>query len=434
MRELSGEFLHAEITRMGSIVVQTWIYHPSGVLLHAPGDVLSAEHAAAFAPSVLDRVLLQEVTEDRKTVHAGLGVVLLPLAEAKAEDVLAGEVSAGRARYKAGTPLEPAVLEALAKEKVPAVAVCRGATAASLKWARTYLEALPAIPIKMIRPDPAAAVATTYAWSLLTPRAKVMAVFPEDMARLRIVNGVVAAGHEVIEVKAFAEALAVAKAQRPDIVLVPPEGAIQVCEDLRGKSETLRSIVICVTGDPAKLAAVAPKAIEAGANDILPQPASPGVLADRVRSWLRLQNKVVALVPSVLKERRMTERRPASMTIRLSDPKGSKALPVTTATLLEFSDGGLRLEYGLLEPPDPGHYFPDAVHPGHALYAYAKDNRLGRDVHVTLEGRDVPQFESLGRFTHITLQPGSERVGLAFTKARPGVAERVTTILRKPMG
>jgi DNA-binding response OmpR family regulator len=434
MRELSGEFLHAEITRMGSIVVQTWIYHPSGVLLHAPGDVLTAEHAAAFAPSVLDRVLLQEVTEDRKSVHDGLGVVQVPLQEAKADDVLAGELVVGRARYKAATALEPAVVEALAREKVASVHVCRKGTAASLKWARTYLEALPATPVKMIRPDPAAAAATTCAWSLLTPRAKVMAVFPDDMARLRIVNGVVAAGHEVIEVKAFAEALAAAKAQRPDIVLVPPEGAIQVCDDLRKRSETLRSMVICVTGEPAKLAPVASKAIEAGANDILPQPTTPGVLADLVRGWLRLQNKVVALAPSVARERRLTERRRAAMTIRLADPKGSKTLPVTTATLLEFSDGGVRLEYGLLEPPDPGHYFPHSVHPLHALYAYAKDNRMGRDVLITLEGKDVPQFESLGRFTHITLQPGSERVGLTFYKARPGVAERVTTIQRKPMG
>lgn len=418
---------------MGSIVVQTWIYHPSGILLHAPGDVLTAEHAAAFAPSVLDRVLLQEVTEERKAIRDGLGVALVSLGAVKAEDILAEEVTAGRVRLKAGTALDAAVVESLTKEKVLSVPVCRGATPASIKWARTYLEAVPQAPVKMIRPDPLAAAATTSAWALLTPRAKVMAVFPDDMARLRIVNAVVAAGHEVIEVKAFGDALAAAKAQRPDAVLVPPEGAIQICDDLRRKGETLRSIVICVTGDAAKLATIGPKAIEAGANDVLQQPATPGLLADRIRCWMRLRNKVVAVPPSVAKDRRQAERRAAAMTLRLADSGGGKS-PVTTATLLEFSDGGLRLEYGLLEPPDPGHYRPHGVHPGHALFAYAKENKLGRDIIFTLTGKDVPTFESRGRFTHILLQPGSERVGVCFLKAHPGAAERVTTIQRKPMG
>ena len=100
--------------------------------------------------------------------------------------------------------------------------------------------------------------------------------------------------------------------------------------------------------------------------------------------------------------------------------------------LIEFSDGGLRLEYGLLEPPDPGSYRPHGVHPNHSLYAYAKDNRMGRDVLVSLTGTNVPAFESLARFAHITLQPGAERVGVVFKKAQPGAAERVTTIQRRP--
>lgn len=432
MREISGEFLHGEITRLGSMVAQTWIYHPSGVLLHSPGDVLTVEHAAQFAPAVLDRVFLLEASEDRKAAAASLGVVSSPLSGVTADDALGEEISAGRNRWKAGTALEPAVVEAMTKERIASVAVCRKAEPAALKWARTYLEAIPAAPAKMIRPDPIATALTTSAWSLLTPRAKVMAVFPDDMARLRIVNALVAAGHEVVEVKNWAEALTAAQTQRPDSVLVPPEGAVQVCQDLRG-GKTLRTIVICVAGDPAKLAGVAPKAIEAGANDVLPLPVTPGQLADRVRSWMRLRNRIVGLAPSIVKERRRSERSNATMTIRLSDPATSRALPVTSATLLEFSDGGLKLEYGLLEPPDPGHYRPHTVHPAHPLWQYAKDNPMGRDFVVHLTGKNVPAFESHARFAHTTLVTGSERVGVAFVKKQDGAAARVTTIMRKPM-
>lgn len=433
MREVSGEFLHSEITRLSSVVVQTWVYHPSGVLLHAPGDVLTAEHAAAFAPSVLDRVLLLEVAEDRKAALAALGVATLPLADLTPDDALADEIVApgGRVRFKPGTVLEPSVVEAMAREKIASAPVCRGSTPAALKWARTYLEAVPAIAPKMIRPDPAGAAATTCAWSLLTPRAKVLAVFPDDMARLRIVNGLVAAGHEVVEVKSFGDALNASKTQRPDAVLVPPEGAIQVCQDLRKKGETLRSIVICVAGEPAKLAGVSSRAIEAGANDVLSMPVTPGLLADRVRGWMRLRNKIVGLTPSIAKERRTSERRSAAMTLRISDPGTSRPLPVTSATLLEFSDGGLKLEYGLLEPPDPGHYRPHTVHPAHPLWSYAKDNPMARDFLVQLTGKGVPSFESHARFSHITLVTGSERVGVAFVKRQEGAAARVTT-LRKP--
>jgi hypothetical protein len=435
MREQSGASLQAEITRLGSVVAQTWIYHPSGVLLHSPGDVLGAEHAAAFEKAELERVFLAEVLEDRKAASDALGIVSSPLDGLSGMDALAEDVVApsGRVRFKAGTALEPEVVEAMRKEKIASAPLCRGATLASLKAARTYLETAPAAPPKMARPDPASAAQTTCAWSLLTPRAKILAVFPEDMARLRIVNALLAAGHEAIEVKAFSDVLLATKSQRPDAVMVPPEGALAVCDVLRKKGETARSIVICLAGEPASLAGLTPKVIGAGANDVLPLPTTPALLADRVRAWLRLRNKCVSLAPSIAKERRRSERRGATMTLRLSDPTTGRPLPVASATLLDFSDGGLRLEYGLLEPPDPGNYRPHAVHPRHPLYTYAKENALGRDFLLQLTGKDTPAFESHGRFTHLTLVTGSERVGVAFVRRQEGAAARVTTILRKPL-
>ncbi|HYF01675.1 MAG TPA: response regulator [Planctomycetota bacterium] len=435
MREISGETLYAEIIRLGAVVVQTWIHHPSGVLLHAPGDVLTPEHAAQFAPAVLDRVLILEATEDRKAALASLGVVNTPLHGVSADDALAEEIvpPGGRTRYKAGTAMEASVVEAMTKDRITSVPVCRGASLAALKWARTYLDAIPQAPLKMVRPDPAGAAAVTCAWSLLTPRARVMVVTPDDATRLRIVNGILAAGHDVIEVKTYSDALTAAKSQRPDAVIVPPDGAIQVCGELRKKGETLRSIVICLAGEPAKLAGVSLKVIEAGANDILPLPATAAIFADRVRSWMRLRNKVVGLKPSIAKERRRAQRAPAAMTLRISDPGTTRPLPVTSATLLEFSDGGLRLEYGLLEPPDPGNYRPHTVHSKHPLWMYAKDNPMGRDFLVSLTGKGVPAFESHGRFTHITLVTGSEHCGVAFVKHQTGAAARVTTITRKPL-
>jgi hypothetical protein len=175
-----------------------------------------------------------------------------------ADDALAEEIvpPGARTRYKAGTAMEPAVVEAMGKDKIPSVPVCRGASPPALKWARTYLETIPQAPIKMVRPDPAAAAAQTCAWSLMTPRARVMAVLPDDVLRLRVVNGLLAAGHEVTEVKTFSDALTAARGQRPDAVIVPPDGALMVIPELRKRGEALRTMVICLAGDPAQLAGV----------------------------------------------------------------------------------------------------------------------------------------------------------------------------------
>jgi hypothetical protein len=143
---------------------------------------------------------------------------------------------------------------------------------------------------------------------------------------------------------------------------------------------------------------------------------------------MRLRNKIVALPPSVAKERRREARNKAAMTLRISDPGATRPLPVTSATMLEFSEGGLRLEYGLLEPPDPGHYRPHTVHPMHALWPYAKDNPAGRDFIVSVSGAGQ-SFESRARFTHITMMMGSEHVGVVFVKP----AKSVSTIIRKPL-
>ena len=146
MRQVSGEFLHSEIGRLGSVVLQTWAYHPSGILLHSPGDVLTIEHSAVFEKAVLDTLYLVEAGEDRKVVLGKAGVVQVPIDAVTPEDVLAEDLMppGARNRYRAGTTLEAAVVENLKKDRVGAVAVCRGATAASIKWAKTYLDLAPA--------------------------------------------------------------------------------------------------------------------------------------------------------------------------------------------------------------------------------------------------------------------------------------------------
>jgi DNA-binding response OmpR family regulator len=430
MRQISGELLHTEITRLGTVVVQTWIYHASGVLLHAPGDILTPEHAAVFEKALLDRVFLVEAGEDRKAALARAGVAVQPLNGVSADDALSEEVvaSGGRVRFGPGTMLEPSVVEALTRERVASVPVSRGADAAALKWARTYLELAPPQAPKAARPDPAAAAAATSAWALLAPRAKVLAVLPDDMLRLRVVNALLAAGHEVAETRHFSEVLQVIKAQRPDIVLVATDGAVEVCTTVRQKAEGLKMVVVVPCGDAAKVAAVAPRATELGANDLLTLPVSPGVLADKVRGWLRLRNKEASLPLSIAKERRESERRKAAMTLRLSDPAGHR-LSVTSATLLDISDGGVRLEYGLLEPPDPGAYKPGGVHPTHPLFPYAKENPAARNLLAAIEGPGVA-LEAYAKVAHLSLVTGSERVGLAFTQKQSGAAARVTTIRR----
>ncbi len=434
MRQISGELLHQEITRLGSVVVQTWVYHASGILLHAPGDVLTAEHAAVFEKAVLDRVFLVEAGEDRHAALAAGGVVTIPLTGVAPGDVLAEELVAPRSRlrWKPGIALEPALIEELTKEGVASVPVCRGAAPAAIKWARTYLELAPAAPPKAVRPDPTAAAATACAWGLLTPRAKVLVIIPDDMARLRVVNALLATGHEVSESKLFSEVLGLLKAQRSDVVLFDVEGALEVCTALRKEKEARRAVVLALCGDPAKLIAVGPKAMELGTNDLLPLPVSPGLLADRVRAWLRMRNKTSSLPLSIAKERRASERRKSTLTIRLSDPGSEVSMAVTSGALLEISDGGLKMEYGLLEAPDPGAYRLNGVHPRHPLYAYTRDNPAGRNLQVSLSGGGAPAFESLARVIHLNLALGAERVGLVLVKKQDVAAARASTMHRKP--
>lgn len=431
MREIRRETLQAEISRLGTLVVQAWLYHPCGVLLHGPGDSLNAERVAALEAAEVASVMAAEPLEERSRVLAALGVVVSPIEGVSRMDAVAEDVVAGsRVLVKAGTSLEPELVAALAREKIANVPVCATATLTAVAQARRYLDALP-VTAKAIRPEPAGAIPTSFAWSLLTPRAKVILVIPDDMVRLRLLNGFVAAGHEAVAASDGDIAEVVSK-ERPDAVLTSPETALRVCGALRKKGEIARSMAIAIAADSAKIGGLTLKALEAGANDVVPLPATPAQLADRARSWLRLRNKIVGLPPVVAKERRKSERSLTSMTLRLSDPASGRALPVASATLLDFSDGGLRLEYGLLEPPDPGQYRPHAVHPKHALFAYAKDNPMGRDFLIELTGKGVPPFEAHGRFTHVSLVTGSERAGVAFIRRQDGAAERVTTIYRKP--
>src|SRR5688572_27452327 len=92
MKEVTTDFIRLEITRLGAVVIETGLFHPSGVKLHSAGEVLTLAHARALHESVFTKLFLLEFGEDERTAKRSLGVEHVLPANVVAGDQLSEDI------------------------------------------------------------------------------------------------------------------------------------------------------------------------------------------------------------------------------------------------------------------------------------------------------------------------------------------------------
>src|SRR6266404_6081618 len=123
-------------------------------------------------------------------------------------------------------------------------------------------------------------------------RARILVVDDEPAIREYVTTLLSELGHEILAAADGAEALRLARAKQPHLVLLdimmPELSGIEVCRQLRADPRTREIRVIVVSAVDAKRALE--ESIIAGADDFLAKPIHALELMVRVRSILRVRN------------------------------------------------------------------------------------------------------------------------------------------------
>lgn len=95
-------------------------------------------------------------------------------------------------------------------------------------------------------------------------------------------------GHQAHRARNGEEAIAAARTERPDLVLLdidmPLKDGYQVCEELKGDPDTKHAHVIILTAFAQEFQKQ--KALACGADEIMTKPFSPRKLGERIRAVL----------------------------------------------------------------------------------------------------------------------------------------------------
>jgi CheY-like chemotaxis protein len=428
MKEISAEFLRQEVARLGEIVVQTGVYHESGMKLFSAGDAVTLAHAKALHASGIMTLLLLEFEEDARNVRKTLGVQRIPPRETVVGDVLMDDVRGigGELLYATGSAVTAELAERLHASAHPEVVIRNRRLADSMRRAQEYFAQLgpsegpgAAAP----RVTRVAHVPSTTARYLLIPRARVLLSISDGPLRIFVSNALQSEGHEVIERPGPSDAAEVARSEsRVTVIILDLEEALPVLPKLRADRDVSdAAVVVCAKeGTQATLYS----ALVAGANDALPRPPSRDLLNEKIHGCQAMLGRRVKLAPTLLTERRHQERHPGKgETAELKDPTLSKPLPVSSGEILDLGDGGLRMDYNLPAWPHPWAYMVHGVHPRHFFWTYAWSNPLGRDLRVVLPGAR----ERAARVSHVAPSGEFETLSLLF----PEVQARHSTAIRK---
>jgi CheY-like chemotaxis protein len=437
VREVSVSVLRDELIRLGAIVVQTRLLHPCGLKLHSPGDVLTLPRTKLMAELGMEKLWLLEPGEGERAAERALSTEMVPLMDLERLDVVAEDIHGadGGVAIPAGTVLDEPHLKLAFRSGAQQVTIRRRGIEGLLRAAREYAGSLPPGPARPPRPDTRVTQMTTRALPapvrpLLVPRARVIVALKDEFQRALVSNALAAEGHEVSEQSAPREAALAARSTRPDLAVIDLADAPLFLGMIRAPGGPAETAVI-VAGDETRKEEVY-RALQAGANDSLSLPPRPPVLLEKLRGCLQAMGKRVNVKPHVQAERRSGAREPGHFACGIVDRFLAKPLPVSSATVIDVGEGGLRVEYARPDQPGFDSWTSHAVHPRHYFYNYSKQSPLGRDLTVLLPSpAPGAPLEAMARFVHIEAARQFETAGLVFQKVRGSVRDHLSLIRGK---
>jgi CheY-like chemotaxis protein len=421
MKEIAAEFLRLEIKRLGAVVVETGLFHPSGIKLHAAGEPLTLLHARTLHEAKFDKLYLLEFGEDERTARKSLGVEHLLPEKVELGDILAEDIRtpSGELLIAAGTEVNEAFRHLLQTAGTLLAVPIRNRKLADLtQQAKAYLamNTTPAPELKQstTRITRMVHTITTPTRYLMMPRAKVLVGVEDDLLRMLLCNSLISEGHEPIEKKSAAAAIDEAHHVGPHIIMLDLSEALLHLPRLRGE-EGLRETAVLVCAEEDKPSRIH-NALYSGANDWVPRPPSRDVLGEKIKGCQDLLLRKVQLEPSLQSERRRSDRETVKMECSLSDPYLNKPMAVSTVEAVDISDTGIRVSYTAPRWPCPWAYTPHSVHPRHPLFAYARAHPGATDLRIKFPSPLGATVERMVRIAH--LSPGlngREVMGLTFT-------------------
>lgn len=433
MKEISADLLRLEINRVGAIVVETGLFHPSGVKLHAAGDVLGLDESRAIHAATFTKLFLQEFGEDERSARKSLGIEHVLPSKVVAGDVLADDIRKpdGTLLLAGGTTIDEAALPVVQSANLLAVPVRHRKLAALVKQAEDYLSKKPAgiaalkeSGTRIMRIASASPAPVRY---LLIPRARVLVGMTDDPLRTIIVNGLKSEGHDPVERKSAGAAVEDVFEVRPHVLILDLEECASALAKLRA-TEGVRNIIVLVCAADPKSAKLM-DALYVGANDWLPRPPGRDLLNDRIKASQDLLLRKVQIAPALKSERRAASRPAVKGECTLKDPALGKPLPVFTAEIVDQTDSGIRIAYNVPRWPCPWAYTPHGVHPRHPYYAYSVANPMPRELRVAFRNAKGAAVEKTARVVHVSPQPnGIEGMGLTFQTGDAPPPPRQTAI------
>jgi two-component system alkaline phosphatase synthesis response regulator PhoP len=141
----------------------------------------------------------------------------------------------------------------------------------------------------------------------MEPKGKKILIADDEPDILEVVQyNLVKEGYEVMTAKDGEEALAKAKANHPDLIILdimmPKKNGVEVCEILRAQPSFENTLIIFLTALNDESSHI--KGLESGGDDYVSKPVSPKVLISRVNALFRRQPK--AAEDKVLKIENLT--------------------------------------------------------------------------------------------------------------------------------
>jgi CheY-like chemotaxis protein len=434
MKEVSADFIRTEINRLGALVVETGLFHPSGIKLHSAGDGLALAESRALHEANFGKLFLLEFGEDERAARKSLGIEHVLAKNVDVGDELAEDIRtpAGELLLAAGTKFDESKLAHIQSASLLAVPIRHRKLAEMTKQAEAYVAKKASAEGKAPKESGSTRImrmthtAQTPVRYLLIPRARVLVGVGDDLLRTLLVNGLTSEGHEAVERKSPGAAVEDVFTERPHVILMDLAESQSPLQRLRS-TEGVRNVAVVVCAEDPKSAQLT-NALHSGANDWIPRPPSRDLLNDKIKGCQDLLLRKVQLAPSLRTERRKAQRPTAKGEAELKDPALGKPLPVFTGDIVDLTETGVRIAYNLPKWPCPWAYTVHGVHPRHAFHPYALSNLMPRDLRVTLPG-PKGAVEKPARVVHIS--PGmnnTEVMGLTFQLGPEMQIHRSTTV------